>query len=760
MPNLKNRQQDLTEDNVDLSKRRFMIGSVGTSMLMAFGGLATVVNSVSASELLANKSFSPNVWIEMNAEGEVLINIARAEMGQHIGTAIARIVSDELGANWSTVRIQHVDTDPKWGYMVTGGSWSVFQSYKPMSQAGAAGRIALIDAGAKLLGVSADSCTTENSFVVSAGQSISFADIIQRGKFDKTLTPEEMTKLPLKPVKKLTLVGKKSQALDIPAKTNGTAKYGIDVELPGMVYARPIVPPTRYGSKVKQVNDQEAKSIAGYLGYEVITDPSDTLQGWVVVLAKSYPVAMKAVQAINVSYDMGPTAKVSEVEIQQEGIRLVNDKNQGFLFVDDGDVNAANSKAQTNITATYKTASVIHFQLEPLNATVEFIDGICHVHTGNQWQSLTLPTIAKALNLSAEKVVMHQYFLGGGFGRRLFGDYVIPTALVAQKIGKPVKLIFTREDDSLFSQPRSPSVQRFDAAFDGNNELLSVEHALTAGWPTLAMAPGFMPESIDKKGRVDPFSSSGADHWYSIENQQVRVVNNDLAQRTFLPGWLRSVGAGWIGWGVESFIDEIAISSGQDPLEYRLSLLDGKGKNSAGAKRLSKTISLVKDAANWQKELGKDEGMGIAICAGQERTMPTWIACVAKVKVDRTSGEVLLKKLTLIVDCGLVVHPDGALAQVEGSALWGVSLALHEGNSFRAGKISATNLNSYSPLRMNQVPELDIRFIESEETPVGLGEPGVIVVAPAIGNAIYNAVGVRVRDLPITAAQVKQQLTI
>jgi len=567
-----------------------------------------------------------------------------------------------------------------------------------------------------------------------------------------------MAKLPLKPVKKLKLVGKKSQALDIPAKTNGTAQYGIDVELAGMVYARPIIPPTRYGSKVTKVNDRAAKNIKGYLGYEVLTDPSDTLQGWVVVLAESYPVAMKAVPAIQVSYDKGPTAAVSEADIQQEGTRLVDDKSQGYLFVDDGDVSRANTKAKTSISATYKTASAIHFQLEPLNATVEFIDGVCHVHTGNQWQSLTLPAVAKALALPAENVVMHQYYLGGGFGRRLFGDYAIPAALVAKKIGKPVKLIFTREDDSLFSQPRSPSVQRFDASFDGNNKLLTVEHALSAGWPTLSMAPGFMPDSVDKKGKIDPFSSSGSDHWYSFDNQQVRVINNDLAQRTFLPGWLRSVGAGWIGWGVESFIDELALAHHQDPLEYRLGLLDGKGKNAKGAQRLAQTLNVAKKRANWQRGLGKDEGMGVAVCGGQERSMPTWVTCVAKVHVNRASGEVNLKKLTLVVDCGLVVHPDGALAQLEGSALWGASLALHESNALQDGKISKMNLNTYTPLRMNNLPELDIHFIESTEQPVGLGEPGVIGVGPAIANAIFDAVGVRVRDLPITAAQVKQQL--
>jgi len=751
-------KQQEKQQGINLSRRRFMIGSVGTSLLMAFGGVTGLVGDASAMQALRNKTFSPNIWIELNHHGEVLINIAKAEMGQHIGTAFARIVSDELGADWSTVRIRHVDTDPKWGFMVTGGSWSVFQNFTPLSQAGAAGRIALINAGAKLLKVSEKDCATDNGYVICGDKKVSFGDIVQAGKFDQTLTPEQMKKLPLKSVKKLKLVGGKAQALDIPAKTNGSAKYGIDVEVDGMVYARPVVPPTRYGSKIVKVDDSGAKAVDGYLGYEILNDPSDHLQGWVVVLASSYHSAIKAVDAMNVTYQVGPTAKVSQAQIQQEGVRLVSDKSQGLLFVDEGDVTSAKRDEKSVITSTYKTASAIHFQLEPLNATVEFIDGVCHVHSGNQWQSLTLPNVAKALGLAADKVVIHQYFLGGGFGRRLFGDYMIPAALVAQKIGKPVKLVFTRADDSLFSQPRSPSVQRFDASFDGNDKLLAVEHGLAAGWPTLSMAPGFMPESLDKKGRTDPFSSSGADHWYSFDNQQVRVFNNDLAQKTFLPGWLRAVGAGWIAWGVESFVDELAIKHNKDPLQYRLELLDGKGRN-AQAKRLAHTVEQAKILSKWQQDLGKDEGMGIAVCAGQERTMPTWIACVATVKVNKSSGEVTLKKLTLVVDCGLVIHPDGALAQVEGSALWGASLALHEGNNIENGKIVSTNLDTYTPLRMNQLPELDIHFVKSEEAPVGLGEPGVSAVGPAIGNAIYAAVGVRITDLPIRANDVKALLS-
>jgi CO/xanthine dehydrogenase Mo-binding subunit len=242
----------------------------------------------------------------------------------------------------------------------------------------------------------------------------------------------------------------------------------------------------------------------------------------------------------------------------------------------------------------------------------------------------------------------------------------------------------------------------------------------------------------------------------------VRAINNPLAQKTFVPGYLRAVGPGWIGWGVESFMDEIAHAQNIDPIDFRMQLLDAKGKNASkapeavgGAKRLAHVLNETKIKSGWGKTLPKNEGLGVAIAAGQERAMPTWSACVAHVRVDPATGSVKVLKLTNVMDCGTVIHPDGALAQTEGAMLWGLSLALHEGTTIKDGQVADTNLNSYTPLRMADVPELDISFIQNTEFPTGLGEPGLIAVAPAIGNAIFNAVGARVRDLPITPKAVK-----
>lgn len=746
------------KSQLDQSRRQFLIGTVGTSLLMAFAPAVQAMDVVTgtAGTRLAGKLFSPTVWFEIDAKGNILVNVAKAEMGQHVGTALARIVADELGADWNKVEIKHVDTDPKWGYMVTGGSWSVFQTYLPMSQAGAAGRTVLIEAGAKLLGVTPDKCRTENSQVLAEGKTISFADIVAKGEIERVFSADELAKFTPKDPGDRKLIAKPSRALDIPPKTNGTAQYGIDVELAGMLYARPIVPPTRYGCKVKGVDDSGAKKIKGYQGFEVLKDPSDTLQGWVSVIADTYYGAVKAGNVIQIDYELGETAQVDELDIMAEGERLAADKTSGSLFVDEGNIAQVASSASKSIEGIYHTSSVLHFTMEPVNAAVEFKDGIWHVHAGNQWQSLFLPVIAKALGVGEEKVIIHQYYLGGGFGRRLAGDYMVPAALTAQALGKPVKLVFTREDDARFDCIRSPSVQQFNAYWGEDDSLQGIEHAAAAGWPTLTMAPGFMPEGIDKKRKFDPFSISGADHWYSLPNHRVRAINNPLAQKTFLPGWLRTVGPGWTGWGVESFMDEVAHAQGSDPFAFRLSMLDGKGKNAGkapesvgGAKRLVRVLEEIKSRVKWGMPLGENEGLGLAISSGQERIMPTWGACVAHVKVDPASGQVTVLKLTSVLDCGTVVHPDGALAQAQGSILWGLSLALFEGTQIKQGQVADRNLNTYTPLRMNAVPELDISFMQNSEFPTGLGEPGLIAVAPAIGNAIFNATGARVRDLPI-----------
>ena len=744
-----------------LSRRAFLVGLSGAAVMFGFA----------PGEGAAQESgpFEPTIWYSLDRDGMVTVNITRAEMGQHIGTAIARILADELEVDWSNVRISLVDTDPKWGDMHTGGSRSVWTDFPLYSRAGAAGRIALIEAGAKLLGVSPSQCVARQGAVSAEGRSISYGEIVRRGEPMHKFTPDELAKLPIKHASERRLIGKKTDALDIPAKINGAARYGIDAVVEGMVYARPKIPPTRYGSVVRSVDDSAAKRVKGYLKSLVLEDPSNLVPGWVVVCATSYPAAIRAADLVKVDWTPGDSAKVSEQDILDHGARQIAAPQGGTLLVDDPGIDSAFRAAASTLERTYTTASALHVQLEPVNALAFEKDGRFEIHAGNQNQSLTLSMLAQALRLPQERIVMRTYPIGGGFGRRLNGDYAVGAALAAKALGKPVKLVLTRPDDMRFDSFRSPSIQKLRLAFDARGKVTAMEHHASAGWPTEAQVTvaGTVANLPKTHGGApyDPFAIDGADHWYNVGAQRVRALSNDLAITAFRPGYLRSVGPGWTNWAVETFMDEAAHMARTDPVAFRIGLLDGTGRNAGsspsavgGAKRQAAVLKRAAEKRGWGTPMPKDTALGVATTFGQSRAMPTWIACVARVHVDRRSGAVEVEKLTIVVDAGTVVHPDGALAQVEGSALWGLSMALHEGTEFVKGQVKDTNLDSYTPLRIGDVPELDIEFIDSTEAPVGLGEPGTTVVAPAIGNAIFAAVGVRLRHLPIRPAAVLEAL--
>jgi len=731
------------------SRRSFLIAAVAGGVALGFarGGLA--------ADAAPQGLFEPTIWYGVDRTGAVTVNIIRAEMGQHVGTALARILADELEADWSKVSIKHVDSDPKWGLMVTGGSWSVWQSFPLMSQAGAAGRIALIDEGARLLGVDPKTCTARGGVVTGGGKSIGYGDIVAKGKLARSFTPDQLKAMPIKAVSERRLIGKDTVALDVREKTNGTGRYGLDAEVAGMVYGRPKIPPTRNDSKVVSVDDSAARAVPGYIKSLTLDDPSGTAPGWVMVIGETFVAADRAAELVKVTWTSGPAAKVSEKDLQARAAALIADPKTGGQVVEDPGVDAAFKGAKSTLERTYTTATALHFQMEPINALAFEKDGVFEIHTGNQWQSLVLPWLAKALGRPEDKIVLRTYLLGGGFGRRLNGDYAIPAALAAKALGRPVKMVCTRADDVRFDSPRSPSVQVVKMAFGEGGQVKAMDHAACAGWPTQVMAPFFMPKGANDVA-YDPFAISGANHWYSVGAQRVRAIPNDLANSTFRPGWLRSVGPGWTNWAVESFMDEAALAAKTDPLAFRLRLLDAAGRNAGsapnavgGAKRQAAVLARAAKKAGWGSALPKDTGLGIATTFGQERDMPTWTACVARVRVDRRTGEVKVEKLTIVTDAGTIVHPDGALAQVEGAALWGMSLALFEGTEFADGQVKDTNLDTYTPLRIGDTPDLDIEFVQSGEVPVGLGEPATTVVGPAIGNAIHAAVGARVRHLPI-----------
>jgi isoquinoline 1-oxidoreductase subunit beta len=343
------RQTVEEEEALPLSRRDFLIGMAGAAVAFGFARAGAVA--------AATPAFDPTIWYSIDRDGIVTVNIIRAEMGQHVGTALARILAEELEADWNKVRIVAVDTDPKWGLMVTGGSWSVWMTFPVFSRAGAAGRIALVEEGAKLLGVPAGQCVARNSSIVAGNRSISYAEIVQRGNLTRTFTADELAKMPIKPAAQRRLLGHKVNAIDIPEKTNGTARYGIDAAVEGMVYARPKIPPTRNGARVRSIDDSAARSVKGYISSLALEDPSDTVPGWVMVFASSYPAAVRAADLVKVDWVAGDGASVSERDILDHGAKQIADPKGGVLLVDDPGLEAAFQHASSTLEQTYTTGS-------------------------------------------------------------------------------------------------------------------------------------------------------------------------------------------------------------------------------------------------------------------------------------------------------------------------------------------------------------------------------------------------------------------
>ncbi|MDA9446789.1 MULTISPECIES: xanthine dehydrogenase family protein molybdopterin-binding subunit [unclassified Bradyrhizobium] len=757
--------KNVTPATTDLSRRSFLVGTAASGLVLGYAG----VPGIDSASAAAPANFEPSVWYAISPDGLVTVTCGKADMGQHIASTMAQIVCEELGAKWSDMRVALASNDPKFndpvlGAQITGGSWSTMMNFEAMSRAGAAGRIALTEAAAAAMGLPPyfkDQLVVRDSIVShpKSRKQMSFADIVKSGKATKTFTPDELKAIKLKTPDQYTMIGVSVPQLDIPSKTNGTAKYGIDVMLPGMAYGKVVTPPIRFGATVKSVDDSDAKKVPGFMKAVILDDKTGTTSGWVVAVASTYANARKAADALKIAYDGGPNAKLSSQSLLDEAKRLQGLEDSGQFFVKDGDPNAAFGSAAKVVEAEYTTSINIHAPLEPMNATAEFKGDILHIYSGNQFATRSGAIAAGAAGIDPKFVVMHQHWLGGGFGRRLDADMMIPAVQAAKAVGKPVKVIYSRENDMTMDFSRPLTYQKVKAGVDGDGKLVALSHDVVSAWPTARWGiPDFLTPSVDKKGPLDSFTVNGADFFYTVPNHYVRAIKNELAHNATPSGQLRSVAPGWTFWAVESMIDEIATATGKDPAQFRISLLDGAGKNDGGAQRLRNTLLAAMGLSGYgTRPLPKGEGMGVACVSSQERATASWTACVAHVAVA-PSGAVTVKKLTVATDVGTQVHPDNIRAQVEGAALWGLSLAMYEKATLKDGGIEQTNFDSYTPLRMSQMPEVAVTVIANGEKATGVGEPAVTVVAPAIGNAIFNASGARVRALPITAEAVKASM--
>lgn len=677
----------------------------------------------------AAAAWNPNTALTITPDGIVTVHITKAEMGQGVGTALAQIVAEELEAEWKDVRVDYPVADPKFGLMLTGGSWSVNWTFDTLSRAGAAARLALIDAAAQHWKVDAADCVAERGVVrhLPTGRSIRYGDLVAKVPITKTFTEDDLKKITLKKPGEYKVVGQWIARLDIPEKTNGKAKFGIDTFLPNMAYAKVAYPPTREGGKHTAVDDSAARKVKGYLA-------TVNLPQLVAVVATSYEAAVKARDALKITWDPGPNAAVSTESIFASFAKAKDDPGAA-AWHEQGDVKGTMGGAARRHEATFTTDYVAHMQMEPMNCVAQVDkDGLYHLYTGSQFQTFAVGSLAAVLKVDASKIRLHQHYLGGGFGRRLEPDIMLESALIAREAKRPIKLIRSREEDLRRDFYRSATLQVVRAGLGADGKIVAWENTLVASHPGKRWGPDF----VDKKG-LDQFALNGADHVYDIPNQIVRAVPVETGISV---GYVRAVAPNYTFFAVETFVDELAKLAGKDPLEYRLSML-------GGAPRLARVLKLAAEKAGWGTPLPANTGRGLACVSAQEKKTPTWTASVVQARVDPSNGNVQIEKITCAVDCGIVVNPDGARSQIEGSILFGVSNALKERGTIANGGLVQSNFHDYQVLRMNEAPDVEVHVVPSTEFPTGLGEPGTTTVAPALSNAIFAATGARVRQVPL-----------
>ena len=422
----------------NLDRRSFLVGTAATGLVLGYAALPEIKEAFGAT----SASLEPTVWAAIGTDGKVVVTVGKAEMGQHIASTMAQLVAEELEASWKDMSVVLASNDPKYndpvlGAQVTGGSWSTGMNFDAMSRAGAAGRLTLIKAAAEMLGVPEGECFARDSRVhhAKSKKSLTYAQIVAGGKANKTWTPDEIKAIKLKTPDQYTKIGQPLPQIDIPSKTNGTCKYGIDAFAPDMLYGKLALPPVRYGATVKSVDDSAAKKVPGFVKAVVVDDKTGTTSGWVVAVAKTYEGAKKAAAALKIVWDKGPYASVSDQTIIDESRRLQKDGTEGFLFVRDGDSAAAMEKAAKVIEGEYLTSINIHAPMEPMNALAFEKDGIWHIYTGNQFATRTTAIAAAVAGVDASKILIHQQYLGGGFGRRLESDMTVPAVAASKAVG-------------------------------------------------------------------------------------------------------------------------------------------------------------------------------------------------------------------------------------------------------------------------------------------------------------------------------------
>jgi isoquinoline 1-oxidoreductase beta subunit len=683
-----------------------------------------------------------DAWVRITPDNRVTLILGKSEMGQGIMTALPMILAEELCLDWKQVKVEHAPTNPKIYDLGTGGSGSVAGSWLPLRRAGAAAREMLVTAAAQKWEVSPDTCKAENGQVVHGNPKryLSYGELVEAAA--KLPIPNFNT-VPLKNSDDFTVVGHDTRRFEGRDKATGSAKFGIDSRVPGMLFAVVARCPV-FGGKVASFDATKAKAVPGVrdvIQFETSGRGASTTGG-IAVLADNSWVAIQGRKALAVKWDEGPAANESTTELHKQF--LANATKPGKVVRNDGDADSALASSAKKIEAAYELPFAPHACMEPMNCTVQIRPDGAEAWVPTQAPQWAQGVIAEAAKLPPEKVIVHTTLMGGGFGRRYQADFVMEAAQVAAKAaGRPVMLLWTREDDMQHSFYRPASYHKLQGALGADGNLAAWKHFQTS----TSIAAKWSQKGAEDSGLGE--FGTGATIPYVTPNLRIEYT---LAESSVPRAWWRSVEHSSSGFVVESFIDELAAAAGQDPLAFRLKLIgsDRKIPQFGGEKeppldtaRLKDVLQLAAEKAGWGKPLPKGQGRGIAAFY----SFNSYTAAVAEVSVK--DGAVKLHRLVYAVDCGRPINPDGVRAQVESAAIYGLSAALHDAITIKAGRVEQSNFNDYQMPRMSETPKTEVHVVMSKEEPTGIGEPGLPVVTPAMCNAIFAATGKRIRRLPI-----------
>ena len=719
-----------------MTRRTFLKGSLAASGLTIaayvtpFG--TKLVNA--ASKEGAMEGLKPSAFYQVTPDNVVKVMVPNSEMGQGVRTALPMIIADELEADWNQLEIIQAPAaeafkNPILGAQLTVASASVRGFYWPMRKAGAAGRAVLLEAAAGEWNVPVAECQALKGTVVNlkTGAKLTYGELsLQAAKLPVPQEPE------LKKESEFSYMGKAMPRVDIPQKVSGEAVFGLDVELPDLHYAVLSRPPA-YGAKPLSFNADAAMAVEGVK--KVVPTPRG-----IAVVAETLYAAMKGRDVLETKWDKGSHPEMDTASVQKSYVSDL--QKPGANVITRGDVNKALSEAQKAHEATYYIPCISHATMEPQTCTADVRADRCDVYIPTQGQTVSQMVAANISELPPEKVHIHTTLLGCGLGRRSRPDQLIEAVIASKVSGKPVKVVYTREEDIQTDYFRSAMAHRIKGGLDDRNRLIAWDHKVSCS--SLIVHLGGKPKNgVDGYclwGLWDkPGSPAKANMTYQFPNFSINLVLSDLP----IPvAPFRSVQNAPNAFATESFIDEMAYLAGKDPLRFRL-------ENLTHHKRASRVLESVALNSNWGNPLPEGWGRGIA----QHCSFGTNIAEVAEVSVD-SKGVVRVHRVDVAVDCGPVVNPDPLEAQIQGAVAIGVSTTLFEEIQFADGGVASANFDDYRLIRMSENPEVNVHIVKSDDEIGGIGEPGIMPLAPAVANAVFNATGKRVRRLPLTPERV------